>query len=41
MPMRDVIMRHEQVHIRQLHSADIMLFELLAIFNWFNPIIYL
>ncbi|MDI9882532.1 M56 family metallopeptidase [Flectobacillus longus] len=41
MPMRDVIMRHEQVHIRQLHSADIMLFELLAIFNWFNPVIYL
>lgn len=38
---RSTIMKHEFVHIRQLHSADIMLFELIAIFNWFNPIVYL
>jgi TonB family protein len=38
---RSTIMKHEFVHIRQLHSADIMLFELIVIFNWFNPIVYL
>ncbi|MEA5138306.1 TonB family protein [Arcicella rigui] len=38
---RSTIMKHEFVHIRQLHSADIMLFELIAIFNWFNPVVYL
>jgi len=35
------IMKHEFVHIRQLHSADVLLFELIAIFNWFNPVVYL
>jgi TonB family protein len=34
-------MKHEFVHVRQLHSADVMLFELIAIFNWFNPVVYL
>ena len=38
---RSTIMKHEFVHIRQLHSADVLLFELIAIFNWFNPIVYL
>ena len=38
---RSTIMKHEFVHIRQLHSADVMLFELMAIFNWFNPVVYL
>ncbi len=38
---RNSILHHEQVHIRQLHSADVLLFELVAIFNWFNPVIYL
>ena len=38
---RSTIMKHEFVHIRQLHSADVMLFELIAIFNWFNPVVYL
>ena len=38
---RSTIMKHEIVHIRQLHSADVMLFELIAIFNWFNPVVYL
>ncbi|PWK28174.1 TonB family protein [Arcicella aurantiaca] len=37
---RSTIMKHEFVHIRQLHSADVMLFELIAIFNWFNPVVY-
>ena len=38
---RSTIMKHEFVHIRQLHSADVLLFELIAIFNWFNPVVYL
>jgi TonB family protein len=38
---RTTIMKHEFVHIRQLHSADVLLFELIAIFNWFNPVVYL
>lgn len=37
----DTIIRHEMVHIRQKHSADILFIELLRIVNWFNPIIYL
>ena len=40
-PGRAVIIRHELVHIRQKHSADIILIELLKIINWFNPFIYL
>jgi len=35
------IMHHEEVHIRQKHSWDVIYFELLKIFNWFNPTIYL
>jgi hypothetical protein len=37
----ELITRHELVHIRQKHSADVMLLELLKIINWFNPAIYL
>lgn len=36
----DTILIHERVHARQLHSADVLLVELLAIFNWFNPAVY-
>ncbi|SFE77080.1 TonB family C-terminal domain-containing protein [Pedobacter antarcticus] len=35
-----IIDRHEEVHIRHLHSADIIFFEILAIMCWFNPVIY-
>ncbi len=37
----DTIIRHELVHIRQKHSADIIFIELLKVINWFNPVIYL
>jgi TonB family protein len=37
----DTIIRHELVHIRQKHSADIIFLELLKVINWFNPFIYL
>jgi beta-lactamase regulating signal transducer with metallopeptidase domain len=34
------IITHELVHIRQKHSVDIMLLEVLKVVNWFNPFIY-
>ena len=37
----DTIIKHELVHIRQKHSADIVFIEVLKIINWFNPFIYL
>ncbi|WP_214070210.1 M56 family metallopeptidase [Mucilaginibacter sp. dw_454] len=36
-----LIIRHELVHIRQKHSADVLFMELLKIINWFNPVVYL
>lgn len=38
---RDTILRHEQVHVRQWHSFDVILMEIVAVINWFNPVIYL
>jgi len=35
------ILEHELAHIRQKHSWDILFVELLQIFYWFNPFIYL
>jgi hypothetical protein len=37
----ETIIRHELVHIRQKHSVDIILLELIKIINWFNPLVYL
>jgi TonB family protein len=37
----EAIVAHEQVHWRQLHSADLLLAELLTIFQWFNPFVWL
>jgi TonB family protein len=34
------ILEHERVHVRQLHSADVLLMELLAVVCWFNPMVY-
>ncbi len=31
---------HEKIHIREYHSLDLILFELLRIVLWFNPLIY-
>ncbi|QCR23402.1 M56 family metallopeptidase [Pontibacter sp. SGAir0037] len=31
------ILRHEQVHVKGWHTLDVLLFELLTIFSWFNP----
>jgi len=37
----ETIIRHELVHIRQKHSIDIILLEIVKIINWFNPLVYL
>jgi hypothetical protein len=35
------IILHEYVHIRQQHTADILLAELVCILNWYNPFAWL
>ncbi|WP_316816961.1 TonB family protein [Pedobacter nyackensis] len=40
LPQVDTIHKHEDTHMRQWHSMDVLFFELLSIFTWFNPIIY-
>lgn len=40
LPEVQTIDKHEEIHIRQWHTLDVLFFELLAIFTWFNPIIY-
>lgn len=37
-PNKEIIIKHEMVHIRQRHSFDILLFELIQIIGWFNPV---
>ena len=37
----EVIIEHEKAHVRQLHSVDILLAELLIIFQWFNPLAWI
>lgn len=38
---RTKILKHELVHVRQLHSFDVLLFEVLSVFLWFNPLIWM
>ncbi|MFD2161336.1 energy transducer TonB [Paradesertivirga mongoliensis] len=40
LPSRESIVKHEKVHASQLHSADVIFFELINIINWFNPVVY-
>ena len=35
-----LICEHENIHASQWHSADIILMEIVVIFNWFNPAVY-
>ena len=35
------IIRHEFVHVKQKHSVDILLSELLCVLNWYNPFAWL
>ena len=35
------VLLHEQVHVKQQHTLDILFMEMLQILFWFNPLIYL
>ena len=35
------ILSHEKVHVKQLHSLDILIAELSIVFQWFNPFAWL
>jgi len=41
LPNKNTILTHEMAHIRQKHSFDIIFFELVRSFSWFNPIAHL
>ncbi|MCF2446159.1 TonB family protein [Dyadobacter sp. CY345] len=36
----DPILRHESVHIRQMHTLDVLFIELLKVAFWFNPVLW-
>ncbi|MCO5292907.1 MAG: M56 family metallopeptidase [Chitinophagaceae bacterium] len=39
--VEEEILIHEMAHIRQNHSLEILILEILKIFYWFNPLLYL
>lgn len=38
---KTTILKHELVHVRQLHTLDLLCFECLRIVFWFNPLVYM
>lgn len=38
--VRDHILEHERIHVQQLHSLDLLLFEVFKILMWFNPMVF-
>jgi len=40
-PHATAIISHEKIHIEQKHSLDLLTLEILNIFQWFNPFVYL
>ncbi|WP_296311048.1 M56 family metallopeptidase [Winogradskyella sp. UBA3174] len=38
---KPTIYKHELVHIKEYHTVDLLFFEVLRIFMWFNPLVYL
>ena len=41
LPERETVDLHEDIHIKQFHTVDVIFFEILGIITWFNPVIYL
>jgi len=41
LPDAATVNHHEDIHVKQLHTFDVLFFESLGILTWFNPIIYL
>jgi TonB family protein len=35
------VLTHERAHYQKMHTADIMLYEVMAVFQWFNPFYWL
>lgn len=40
LPGYRAINSHEEIHIKQFHSVDIIFFEIMGIIAWFNPVVY-
>ncbi|MGE6220006.1 TonB family protein [Nubsella zeaxanthinifaciens] len=40
LPEAATVHHHEDIHIKQFHTVDVIFFEILGIVTWFNPIIY-
>lgn len=40
-PDKSSILKHEMIHVRQKHSWDLLLFEVMKIGFWFNPLVYM
>ncbi|WP_449439913.1 TonB family protein [Pedobacter steynii] len=40
LPQVQTIQKHEELHIRQWHTLDVLFFEIVGIITWFNPVIY-
>lgn len=38
---KEHIIQHEMVHVKEKHSLDLLIFEILRIVFWFNPLIYM
>ncbi|MDX1349956.1 MAG: M56 family metallopeptidase [Putridiphycobacter sp.] len=36
-----IVLEHEQIHVKQRHTYDLIYLQLVHIFNWFNPAIFL
>ena len=34
------ILAHERIHIRQKHSFDLLIIQLMILFQWFNPLVW-
>jgi TonB family protein len=41
LPELEIVNVHEDIHVKQLHTLDVLFFEFIGIFTWFNPAIYL
>jgi beta-lactamase regulating signal transducer with metallopeptidase domain len=40
-PVTEFILRHEEAHVKHMHSLDNLLTELILVFGWFNPFYYI
>jgi hypothetical protein len=38
---REVVLKHEQVHVMHKHTLDLLFFELFRVLFWFNPLVHI